>query len=140
MAKRVRDYKAEYATAKRRAKQAGYKSQREYKRARKALQLPRNVSPVPRRVIERIDPGVLIPEGTKAIRTGNARWSNKHSRVPNSKWNPKWDDTRARAYHLAFVLESKHGPEKLSRLYDYLVALYAMVTESEWEQNYLPRA
>ena len=139
MAKRVRNYKAEYQAAKNRATKAGYRSLREYKRTRASLALPPRTSPVPRRIVERVNPDALIPKEVAAIRRGNKGWSDKHSRVPNSRWNPKWDDARAHGYHLAFVLESKHGPEKLSRLHKYLVQDYGMVTESEWEQNYLPR-
>lgn len=92
MASRKRDYKAEYARAKAKANAAGYKSQREYRVARKGL--TGRVSPVPAKVRDR-------------IRDNDSReWSRQHSRQPSSKFNTKWGRARRDAYYDIYVAPS----------------------------------
>lgn len=129
MAKRKRDYKAEYRRRKELARSAGFGSVRQYRQERKRLSLPRQ--------------GKLSP--THAIRQENQAWSDEHSRVPNSRWNPNFDDERARRYYRAFVEDHADDPSgktesgrewKLAGLFDY-VMFYDLITEIEWRQNYL---
>lgn len=95
MATRKRDYKAEYARAKARANAAGYKSQREYKRARKGL--PTRSSPIPQPIRNR-------------IRDAEAReWSKQHARMPSAKFSTKWGRERRDLYYETFVEPSKSG-------------------------------
>lgn len=121
MASRKRDHKAEYQRRKQLARQRGFVSVRQYKTARKTQALPRS------------QPIVNIA----GIRAENKEWSDEHSRLETSKWNPRLSDRKAIAYHNAFVVERVAGPDKLAALYDYLVE-YDLVSEDEWSENYLP--
>lgn len=97
MASRKRDYAAEYARAKAKAQAAGYKSQREYKRARAGL--TGRVSPVPKTVRDK-------------IRDADSKaWSNKHSKSPSSKFNTRWGRERRDAYYQVFV-EPYNNPQR----------------------------
>src|SRR5688572_10698482 len=105
MARRNRDYAKEYAAAKKRANAAGYKSQREYKQARKRLGVKgARVSPVPKRVASSI-----ISAG--ADRDTRARqWSNRHSKVTESRWSDTFNETQREAYFNTYVNISRNRP------------------------------
>lgn len=135
MVKRQRDHKAEYRRRKLIASRAGFDSVRKYKRVRKTLSLPRTAKLTKQQIWP-------IAATISDIRTSNRVWSDIHSRTPNSRWNDKFNDDRAFYYHRAFVDEygddgdTMTKDEKLDRLHDYLVD-YDLVTEDEWNENYL---
>lgn len=134
---RKRDYKAEYATRKARAQRAGYTGVREYSRTRKQLALPRNTSPVPKRI--------LAAEGSSPriarLRREAAQWSREHSRRAHSRYFSTLTDAQAERYWLAFVDENIPGRsaaerdfEKRIRIKRYLVPDF-LPGEKEWETN-----
>jgi hypothetical protein len=129
MARKKRDYKAEYAAAKRRATRAGYKSEREYKTTRKLAQLPPRTSLVPKRIFAGNDP---------ALRQEAREWSAIHSRRPNSKYRENMSDDQVRRYHKAFVepldeVDSATTREKLKRIKAFMVP--EIVKDDEWATN-----
>lgn len=144
MARKARDYKAEYARSKARAKAAGYQSEREYKAVRKSLKLPRNAAPVPRRILETEKPLAVSRAKVEArhmqrLRRESKRWSDTRSRVPSTKYNPRLTDDQVERYHRAFVekidTRTKRGKaEKLRRLRDFMVPDF--LGEAEWEGKY----
>lgn len=146
MARRQRDYKKEYAATKRRIRAAGYKSEREYRAVRKELGLPRNVAPVPKRIQERIQPGITrratdTNSLISRLRRESQAWSNAHSHVENSRYKRSLTDDQVRRYWRAYVEYPVSGSnrrnraiEKVRRLHDYLVPDF--LTQEEWEANY----
>lgn len=148
MARKPRDYKAEYARTKARIKAAGFKSEREYKRVRKELGLPRTAAPAPRRILAASAPEKLQaaskPSATSKeisrLRRECAAWSKKHSRKKRSEYRPSLTDDQVRRYHHAYVEElpklsrRQRNREKRARLYDYLVPDW--MTDEEWKQFY----
>jgi len=125
MARKQRDYKAEYRAAKLRATRAGYKSEREYKRVRRELALPRRAMPVPKRILQ-ANPVV-------ARRRESQRWSDEHSRRRNSRYSPSMSDADAERYWLAFVEPGIVDSEKHRRLKAFLVPL--RVAPDDWDTN-----
>jgi hypothetical protein len=119
--KRQRDYKAEYRRSKEIARERGFRSQREYKKARKELSLPRRAQ---------------VSRNSK--RDANKQWSKDHSRLPTSKWSSRFSDKRNDLYYQAFVKQYDNRADKLDALYAYLVDEYDLVSEDEWAQNYGP--
>ena len=143
MPRRQRDYAAEYRRAKERATRAGYQSERQYKRARKALDLPRNAPIIP--------VGIAAPKAAPAepayaaemrrLRREAKRWSDRHSRVGNSRYRPSMTDDQVRRYHRAFVEPPPGSPRgkpykraKLARIRDYLVP--DILDDREWDGKY----
>jgi len=130
--RKARDYKAEYAAEKLRATRAGYKSQREYKRVRKELNLPPRTMPVPKRVLE------LNP--ITRIRRENQRWSDEHSRRFNSRYQRTFTDDQAERYHAAFTdqenipLEGEQLDREIRRrIHRFLVP--DRIKPWEWDTN-----
>lgn len=143
MARKKRDYKAEYQARKRKATQLGYKSEREYKRARKTLSTPRNQAPPAKEEATKLAPTLGI--SISRIRRESKRWSNKHSHVPNSKYRDSLTDDQARRYWRAFVEDipgvgrsKSRQKEKRNRIHDYLVP--DLIDEKEWTGKYVPQA
>ncbi len=147
MARKPRNYKAEYAAAKQRATRAGYKSERQYKAVRKSLALPPRTSPIPRKVLERERGTNAVPVASAAARALSRKrheakaWSDRHSRVERSKYHPRMSDPQVERYWRAYVDKNIEGNnrlerkrEKNQRLYEFLVPDY--MTEEEWEQFY----
>jgi len=138
VARKQRDYKAEYAAAKARATRAGYKSEREYKRVRKELKLPPRTSPVPKRIVENVKPGITAD--MSQMRRECQRWSDGHSRVDNSKYRPTMTNDQVRRYHKAFVEKPKgktrkeRSRNKYDAIHDYIVP--DLMDEQEWERGY----
>lgn len=142
MARKRRDYKAEYAARKRRAKAAGYRSEREYKRTRKALKTPRNASPVSRPIAEVTGREQLADaaEIRKMRREANA-WSKRHSKQPSSAYVKSMSDENVRRYWLATVGASQYaGPGAQRKIVanwkDYLVNGIGLYTASEFDSLY----
>ena len=134
MARKPRDYKAEYATAKRHATRAGYKSEREYKRVRKELNLPPRTSPVPKRVLE------LNP--ITRLRRESQKWSDEHSHRYNSRYRKTMTDAEVEAYHAAFPgqydipLDGEAlDREVRRRIHHYLVNVAKLVKWTDWDTN-----
>lgn len=142
MPRKSRDYKAEYARAKARAKAAGFKSEREYKRARKGLSVPRAASPVKRL----IPASELARADAKAkdiakIRREARRWSATHSHVTNSQYVNRMTDAQVIAYHRAYVEGNKlagpgAGKAWHNRLKEYMVDEMGLMDEEEFENLY----
>lgn len=142
MPRKQRDYKAEYQARKRKATQLGYTSEREYKRARKALATPRRQNPLPKAQALAISPTLSIP--ISRIRRASQRWSDAHSRVINSQYDPSMTDDQARRYWRAFVEDipgvgksKSRQKEKRNRIHDYLVP--DIMDEKEWTGKYVPQ-
>lgn len=125
MARKTRDYKAEYAAAKRRATRAGYKSEREYKRVRKELALPPRTMPVPKRILE--------ANPITALRRQSQAWSDAHSKRKNSRYRPSMPDAQVVKYHAAFVEADISDAAKVARIKRYLVP--DLMTEDEYDVN-----
>lgn len=136
---RKRDHKAEYQARKRKALQSGYASEREYKAARKRLNVPRNASPISRPIAVTID-NTLSRDHMRYIRRQSARWSDKHSYVTRSRFGKNMTDDQVERYYKAFVEPITEGSrrgkakERRRRIHDYLVPDY--ITEREWMQQY----
>lgn len=137
MPRKQRDYKAEYAARKRRATSAGYKSVKEYSKARKTLGTPRNASPVPKR-IARTESESL----SRSFKRSEAReWSRKHSHRASSRYRESMTDAEVDRYHHTFVewIEGSRrevGKEKRSRIRQWLVPDW--MTDQEWKSTYQP--
>ena len=136
MARKKRDYKAEYATRKARAQKAGYTGVRDYSKARKALKLPPRTSPIPKQILAR--------EGSTPsmarMRMECLLWSNAHSRRPHSEYSPSLTDVQVERYWLAYV-DTPEGAtpaivdfNKRIRIKRYLVPDF-LPGEKEWEAN-----
>lgn len=136
MARRKRDYKAEYATRKAKAQKAGYKSVREYSRVRKDLALPRRSSPIPKRILSTEGNNPRIAR----LRSESKRWSDKHSQRAHSRYRPELTDAQVERYWLAFVDEPTNRTiaerefEKRIRIKKYLVPDF-LPGEAEWLAN-----
>lgn len=139
---RKRDYKKEYAASKAKAKAAGYKSQREYRKARKDLGLKgRGVSPLHKATKAKMYPVATPPQTLRKIRRLCQEWSDEHSQNDRSKYNPQWSDAKVLKYYIAFVVRPdqklsrrKRKKQKLQWLHDYLVPDW--MDEIEWQTNY----
>ena|SRR6266540_3888185 len=128
MARKARDYKAEYRAAKLRATRAGYKSEREYKRVRRELALPPRTMPVPKRILE-TNPIV-------ARRRESQRWSDAHSHKDTSRYSPSLTDRQAELYHAAYVApygKRMSDAKRLDLIHDYLVPDW--MSQDEWDAS-----
>lgn len=125
MARKQRDYKAEYAAAKQRAARAGYKSEREYKQVRRELNLPRRASPVPKRI--------LATNPILARRRESQRWSDRHSHKDRSRYSRTFTDAEVERYWRAYVEEDIRDPEKSARIKAWLVPKW--MTDDEYLTN-----
>ena len=143
-----RNYKAEYAAVKERARKAGYPSVRAYKKARKDSGLTgiRNVTPLHRRTYETIYPGGVQESERKQriqrMREESERWSNHHSHSKRSIYRRNMTDAQVEKYYAAYVKSSDQGlsrrekqKQRLDWMHDYLVPDF--MDEEEWEQTYL---
>ena len=146
MARKQRDYKAEYRRSKERAQASGYKSEREYKAVRKALGTPRGAMPAPRRVMaaaapERLNAAQAEARAIAAKRRAAASWSKKHSHVGTSAYTKRMTDSEVEAYYRAYLepltgLSKKTArDEKRRRIKEYMVS-QGLMTPSEWEEKY----
>lgn len=145
MARKKRDYKAEYAAAKRRAQSAGYKSEREYKAVRKALGTPRNAAPAPRRIIAAAAPETLNSAAANARSMASLRreakaWSDRHSVRSTSRYTSRMTDEQVIRYHHAYVeridglSRRSYQREKRARIHDFLVPDF--ISDKEWKSTY----
>jgi len=145
MAKR-RDYAAEYAATKRRAQSAGYQSERQYRKARKAVQTPKRAMPIRRETLETLEPGAL-ERGGAAIREDRAKrkkarkWSEKRSHEPTTRYSAKFPAEQVDAYIDTWVDKPKrHGPgakrAHLDRMENYLVDVAKYMTRTEFNELY----
>ena len=129
MATRRRDYKAEYARAKARATAAGYKSEREYKQARKRLGVHGGrVSPVPKRVLT-----AIVDAGADRDRAARA-WSKRHSKVRESAWSDSFDESQRAAYFNIYVKPSRNRAKWKTWQHDFLVPEF--YSEEEYNERY----
>lgn len=129
MARRKRDYKAEWAARKRRATAAGYRSVGEYSQARKKLGTPRNASPLPKRVTER------VTKTDGVIRRESKAWSDKHSRQSSSRYRASWDDEKVGRYYDTFVADW-HSAKSKRRAITEWVRRGQFYSSTEYESLY----
>lgn len=140
MARRKRDYKAEYARRKARSHTLGYRSPREEYKARKALNLPRDFPSMERKWLP--DHAVEKLDGTRLrrLRKESQDWSNVHSHVNASRYSPRWGEERVEAYHHAFVQRvlfgSRRGKakEKKLRIFEYIKRY--INPDAEWSSEW----
>jgi hypothetical protein len=134
VARKRRDYRAEYQARKQRATAAGYESVRQYGKVRKELNLPPRSSPVPKRI---------YLSGTQLKRQQAERWSRAHSHVKRSRYKASFTNTELEAYWQAFVrppepgetrLDRKFRTAKRKRVHDYLVG-QGIITEQQWRDG-----
>jgi len=124
VARKPRNYAAEYAARKRRATELGYKSEREYKGARKRAEITRRELPPPKETL---------------LRREAKRWSDEHSLRRNSRYSDTLTVEQVERYHRAFVerLPKRNARtdsrEKMRRIRDYLVPDF--LDEKEWDVN-----
>lgn len=126
MAKRIRDHKAEYRARKARATELGYKSVREARRSRKETTTSR---------IQR-----TIPASEYRLRKEAKEWSDKHSRVKNSRYRADTTLDQLNRYLDAFVRPDGFNYSdrvmdfrKRQRIRRYYVPF--LMDESEWDGN-----
>lgn len=141
MARKQRDYKAEYARAKARATRAGYKSERQYKAVRKTLQLPRNAPVIPAWVAAPdVTATATATGGIGRLRRESREWSQKHSKVANSRYRASMTDEQVERYHRAFVVKpvGKTRYERNRNKYEAIEAYLVpdLLDEKEWESKY----
>jgi len=115
MARKKRDYKAEYARRRTRSKALGYSSPREEYRARKSVGLTR-VFPSLRRnelpdfAIERLTSRTPTP------RTEAKAWSDRHSHIDATKFTRGMPPEQFKMYYEAFIQDYKSlGPSRRKR-------------------------
>ena len=144
MARKPRDYKAEYARSKARAKSLGYRSQREYKRTRANVRAANPEFTSRTKLPPKSEVSALFGEvfsSVSRLRREAEEWSNKHSHSPRSAYKPSMTDAQVRKYHRAFVEKPDTGSrrrnkkQKMKWLRDYLVP--DLVDDDEWTQNYV---
>lgn len=141
-ARRRRDYAAEYAARKRRAKAAGYRSEREYKQVRKALKTPRNASPISKPIAQVTGRSQLEDAADiRRMRRESAAWSRKHSKRDTSQYVKSMSDENVRRYWAATAGAGKYtGPgaqRKIVELWkDYLVIGIGAYSDSEFDSLY----
>lgn len=160
---RSRDYKAEEARRNAKAKALGFSSRAQQRRAqRHGLKLPRKGSSprgpikyagapiVTPAVLRRysakplpvtIGGGVKLPTTTPIgkIRRDNQKWSDAHSRVPTSRYDPEFPADTARRYHAAFVDPDTRAwkiENGLDSLRDYLVDDRGFYDDVEFDERY----
>lgn len=160
-----RDYRAEEARRNAKAKQLGFTSRAQQRRAqRHGLKLPRTGSsprspikvtpgapklvtpavlrrysarpPTPPRVVQAIRQ-VTVP--IAKIRRQSQAWSNAHSRVPTSKYDPDFTAATARRYHAAYVdpdTKAYKIENGLDSLREYLVDDMGFYDDVEFDARY----
>lgn len=158
---RSRDYKAEEARRNAKAKQLGFSSRAQLRRAQRYGYQPPRVGKSPRGPIKptkaaKVTPAVLrrysarppapvtISGGTKTgsiakIRRESQDWSNAHSRVPTSKYDPEFTANTARRYHAAFVDPDTKAwkiENGLDSLREYLVDDMGFYDDVEFDERY----
>lgn len=160
---RSRDYKAEEARRNAKAKQLGFSSRAQLRRAQKYGYQPPRVGKSTRGPIKptkaaKVTPAVLrrysakppppvrvvqtaISTATRIdkIRRENQAWSNAHSRVPTSKYDPEFNANTARRYHAAFVdpdTKAYKIENGLDSLREYLVDDMGFYDDVEFDERY----
>jgi hypothetical protein len=145
MAKKPRDYKAEYRRTKERIRAKGYESEREYKRIRKELSLPKRAPAPDKSELQRERPSLFAQRERSILprlRRESKAWSNAHSHTGSSRYSDSMSDDEVRRYHRAFVERIETGSrrgkarEKRRRIREWIVP--AFLDQQEWEQNYGP--
>lgn len=160
---RSRDYRAEEARRNAKAKQLGFSSRAQMRRAqRHGYKPPRkgesgrgpikptktakvtpailrrfSAKPPPPVRIARAAVAVAVPIGR--IRRESQAWSNAHSRVPTSLYDPDMAAARARRYHAAFVNPDTRAwkiENGLDALRDYLVDDMGFYDDVEFDERY----
>lgn len=112
MARKPRDYKAEYARRQARARQLGYSTVHQERKVRYALGIKRGkptpkkskLSPTRQRKIAAYSAGKSKRELAKA-------WSDKFSKHVMSKYNPKFDAATVDRYLNAWASDDPNNPD-----------------------------
>ena len=151
MARKPRNYKAEYARRKARSQAKGYRNPGEEYRARKALALTtsgfRRASTPHRRSLPSYAIDALTGARMSRIRSESKKWSDDHSHVRASRYRANWGSKRVEAYYNAYVRRPdpslsrrKRAIAKRLAIYDYLSA-YGFPLEGgpeNWKSDLAP--
>lgn len=121
--RKPRDYKAEYARAKARAKAEGYRSERQRKAARRAG----------RERQARTNKTVTYGSFKVNRDVQSAVWSIQHSRQPVTEFDDKWTDAQKNEYYRTFV--GDYRKTKKNDILNYLIQWYPERAD-EWRQLY----
>ena len=142
-AKRTRDYRLEEQRRNAKARELGFTSRAQMRRAlRQGTWTPVRASSSPRsRIVGSATPPPTRPEiNTLAkLRRESREWSNKHSRVPTSRYNPDMTAAQVRAYHAAYVDDDTRAyriENGLDSLRAYLVDEMGYYTDDEFDDRY----
>lgn len=166
-AKRSRDYRAEEARRNQRAKALGFTTRAQLRRAQKYGYKPPRKTANPRSPIvpllgQPIRPRDLAQFTAKATRKPPAKpvgggalpgtggrlqrlrresqaWSNRHSRLDTSRFDPSFPAERVRRYHAAFVDPDTRAwkiENGLDSLRDYLVDEMGFYDDIEFDERY----
>lgn len=152
--KRSRDYRAEEARRNAKAKQLGFSSRAQMRRAqRHGYQAPKvkgRIVPTP---TARVTPAKLrqfsakpvratvkaVAPDLRRLRRESQQWSNAHSRVDTSRYDPKFPASKVRRYHAAFVDPDTRAwkiENGLDALHDYLVDEMGFYDDVEFDERY----
>jgi len=150
MARKRRDYRAEYARRKAAAKAKGYSGPREEYRARKALGFTkafRRSPTLPKAELPDFAIARLSTDSEMSrLRREAKEWSAGHSWVKASRYRGNMSNAQVRAYHHAYVervtVGSRRGraKEKRLRIYEYLTT-YGYPVEGgpeNWKSDLAP--
>jgi hypothetical protein len=146
VAKRRRDYRAEEARRNARARELGFSSRAQMRRAlREGLPVARGKGGR----IEARAQGPALPEWAKGgysskesfsrERREAARWSAEHSRRQTSEYTPKLTAYQTHKYHQAYVnpaTKASRAENDLFSLQEYLVDTMGYYSEAEFDDRY----
>lgn len=158
--RRSRDYKAEEARRNQTARALGFTSRAQMRRAQRHGYKPTRKGESPRAPIRvtpeaKVTPAKLRRYSAKPIqyisgpgggvddvrrlRREAQRWSNTHSRVETSHYDPSWPAKRVRLYHAAFVNPLTRAwkiENGLDSLRDFLVDDMGFYDDVEFDERY----
>lgn len=130
MARKRRDYKAEYARRKSRSIALGYRNPREEYKARKSIGLTRQFPSLRRSELPDFSLNILSGKAARDRRAEAKAWSDVHSHTAASKYRGNMSNAQFEAYYRAFVepysqlgtSRRKRAKERRRRIYDYMTA------------------
>lgn len=138
---RARDYRLEEQRRNARARELGFTSRAQMRRAlRTGEWTPQRKSDRPRSpIVGSASPLPASVSNIARLRRESRDWSRKHSRIETSQYNTHWPDETVRAYHAAFVDESTRAwkiENGLESLREFLVDERGYYTDDEFDERY----
>lgn len=137
--RRQRDYRAEEARRNERARALGFTSRAHMRRALRQGWSPVRATGSARSMIVGANEPAPPPLSVEPLRRESQEWSDRHSRVPTSRYHPEWDSGTVRTYHRAFI----NNETKASRIENGFAALRAFLvgdrgyyTDQEFDERY----